>query len=207
MPNKKKESFLDQFTKTSKVWNNVAKKMKSASDWFKSRIKRLANNKDIPKDERRELLNRFEKMEKPTIGSMVMYMYSPKHEKTLKYFDRFPLGIIVGPADGGHFALNMHYLPPTLRAQLFDALLDLSTDDRLTKERRLEISYEILKSTAKVKAFRPCFKRYLSPFIKSNIVIVPPEEWANVLFLPLQQFEKATDAEVWKDSQRIIKKF
>lgn len=207
MPNKKKESFLDQFTKTSRVFANVRKKMKSAGDWFKSRIKRLANNKDIPKDERRELLNRFEKMEKPTIGSMVLYQYFPKHEKTLKYFDKFPLGIIVGPANDGFFSINLHYLPPTLRAQLFDALLDLSTDDRLTQQRRLEISYEILKSTAKVKAFRPCFKRYLTPFVKSNIVIVPPEEWANVLFLPLQQFEKATDAEVWKDSQRIIKKY
>jgi hypothetical protein len=207
MPDKKKESFLDQFAKTSKVWSAVTKKMKDAGVWFRKKVKNLGNNRDIPKDERRDLLNRFEKMDKPTIGSMVLYFYDPKHAKTLPYYDRFPLGIIVGPVERGFHSLNLHYLHPTLRARLFDALLDLSTDERLTQQRRLEISYQILKDATKLKPFRPCFKRYLTSHVRSNIVIVPPEEWSNVLFLPLQQFEKATDAEVWKDSERIIKKY
>lgn len=34
-------------------------------------------------------------------GQMYMFYYDPKHKKTLPYYDRFPLIIMVGPAEGG----------------------------------------------------------------------------------------------------------
>ena len=127
--------------------------------------------------------------------------YDPKFKKTLPYYDRFPLSIIVCPAEKGFHGLNTHYLPPEIRAKLFDALLDLSTDKKLTERRRLELTYGMLKGSSKLKYFKPTYKSYLTSHIDSKIVIVPPEEWSNVLFLPLQHFKKATAQEVWKDSR------
>ena len=58
---------------------------------------------------------------------MNMFFYDPKHKDTLPYYDRFPLSVIIGPAKGGFYGLNLHYLPPVLRAKMLDALMDIAT--------------------------------------------------------------------------------
>ena len=62
------------------------------------------------------------------IGQMFTYAYDPKHADTLPYFDRFPLIFYVGPAKGGFYGINLHYLPPKARAILFDALIKITNN-------------------------------------------------------------------------------
>jgi hypothetical protein len=133
----------------------------------------------------------------PIVGSMYMYVYDPKHKKTLPYYDKFPLIFMVDRAPGGFYGLNLHYLAPVLRAKLFDALMETANSKRFDEATRLNISYNILKSVNKYSAFRPTFKHYLTDHVKSKIMQVHAPEWEIALFLPTQQFEKQTDRYVW----------
>ena len=192
-------SFLDQFTKATKSKSEIAAKIKVAENWFRSKVGELSGK--FSKNSREELLKRFEEMEKPTIGSIVLFFYDPKYKVTLPYYDRFPMSILISPTKDGFSGLNMHYLDPMLRAKLFDALAETRTTKKYTDTTRLAVTYDMLKSTQKYGPFKPCYKQYLTSHVVSSIVIVPPQQWKKVLFLPLQQFKKATAQEVWKDSR------
>jgi hypothetical protein len=41
------------------------------------------------------------------VGSMQMFFYDPKTKETLPYYDTFPLVVVVGPAEGGFYGLNL----------------------------------------------------------------------------------------------------
>jgi hypothetical protein len=193
-------SFLDQFTKSSKTKSEIVAKMKDAESWFRSKVGELSGK--FSKNSREALLKRFEEMDRPTIGSIVLFFYDPKHKVTLPYYDRFPMSILISPTKDGFAGLNMHYLDPILRARLFDALLNTRTTKKYTEHTRLAVTYDMLKSTQTYGPFKPCYKQYLTGHIQSSIVIIPPEQWKRVLFLPLQQFEKATTQEVWAESRK-----
>jgi len=135
---------------------------------------------------------------------MFMYFYDPKHKKTLPFYDRFPLILMVDKAPGGFYGLNLHYLDPILRAAFFDRLLEFTNNKKYDKTTRLRLSYDMLKAASKLKEFEPCFKHYLTSNIKSQITEVPASEWEVAIFLPTEQFTKSSKAGVWKNSKSII---
>ena len=176
-----------------------AKTSKEAIKWFSNKLKGIT--KPI---NRKQLLDHdeFTKRQNPFIGRMFMYFYDPKHKETLPYYDRFPLIFMVGKAEGGFYGLNMHYLPPKLRALFFDKLLDYTTNKKYNSTTRLKLTYELLNRSRNLKYFAPCFKHYLTEHIQSRIIEVPPSDWATVMFLPSEQFVKANNITVWSDSKR-----
>jgi hypothetical protein len=102
--------------------------------------------------------------------------------------------------------INMHYLPHTYRAMLMDQLYTLTNNDNYDDSTRLQrLSYNVLKSASRFKFFRPCLKRYLNNGVKSRFIYVHPKHWDMALFLPLERFEKATKAQVFRDSVKAIK--
>jgi hypothetical protein len=135
---------------------------------------------------------------------MNMFFYDPKTKDTLPYYDRFPLVIIVGPAPKGFYGLNLHYLPPILRAKFLDALLEITNNKAYDEKTRFDISYNMLKRTASMKYFKPCYKHYLTAHVRSRMARVSATEWEIATFLPTQNFEKASAAEVYKQSRRMI---
>jgi|TARA_B110000503_G_scaffold3424_1_gene4523 hypothetical protein len=138
------------------------------------------------------------------IGSMYFFEYDPKHKETLPYYDRFPLIFPINKAKGGFIGLNMHYLPPQLRARLMDALYDLATDDKYNERTKLALSYEILASASKFRLFAPCIKQYLNSHVRSRFIKIEASEWDIALFLPVQKFEKQSTSKVWADSRKMI---
>jgi|TARA_R110000744_G_scaffold183577_3_gene302921 hypothetical protein len=139
-----------------------------------------------------------------TIGSMYMFFYDPKHKDTLPYYDTFPLVIVVGPAEGGFYGLNLHYLPPILRAKMLDALMDITNNNKFNNSTRFKMSYELLARTSKLKYFKPCFKHYLTDHVQSKFAMVPAPEWEIATFLPTAQFKKANSKKVYSDSKKMI---
>jgi hypothetical protein len=139
------------------------------------------------------------------IGSMYMFAYDPKHKETLPYYDRFPLVIPIGPAKGGFIGINFHYLPPRLRAKLFDALYDTATNERFDESTRLRVNYGILSNAAKFKEFKPCIKHYLTPHIRTRLIYVNPSEWDIALFLPSANFYGANRSKVYAESRQKIR--
>jgi hypothetical protein len=155
-----------------------------------------------------------------TIGRMIMFFYDPLWKDKLPYYDRFPVIFAVdfplknGPGGPGFYGINLHYLSPYLRAQLFDALMRQKIIGE-NEQKRIKISYGILKSASELKAFKPCFKRYLYGHVRSRFMIVDPKEWATVMFLPVARFEKGgkgggmvggpvSQQKVWADSKKKI---
>ena len=137
-------------------------------------------------------------------GNMYFFGYEAKHKDKLPYYDRFPLIFPIGAAPGGFLGINVHYLPPKLRAQLMDALYDTATNQKLDSSTKLRISYRILNSASKFRLFKPCIKHYLARQVQTDFVYVAPSEWDIALFLPTANFVGASKNKVYADSRKII---
>mgnify|MGYP006430763343 CR=1 FL=1 len=173
---------------------------KKARRWFQDKAQNLGklNKLDVISDKR------LSQQDRPAPGKMMMFFYNPKTKDSLPYYDTFPLILFVDFAPGGYYGLNMHYLPPSHRAKLFDKLLETKNNSKYDESTKLNLSYNLLKTTAKYSAFRPAFKRYLTGYVKSKMVIVDAPEWPIALFLPTESFKKAGTSTVWSDSRKMI---
>ena len=151
----------------------VAPRTKQSRDWFRKRAQSLrrVDRNALMRDEEVILKNRT------VIGSMFMYFYDPKLKETLPYYDAFPLSIIVDRAPGGFYGLNLHYLPPLVRAKFLDGLLDITNNDKYDESTRFDLTYSMLKSTSKLRYFKPCFKHYLTKHVRSRFAMVQAPEW------------------------------
>jgi len=175
----------------------ITPRSKESRAWFMNKAKNLnVSRSKLMKEDPIELRSR------PAVGRMYMYFYDPKHKETLPYYDRFPLIIMVGPAPRGFMGLNLHYLPLDVRAKFLDTLLGTINNERYDESTRFRLSYDMLKRASRLKAFRPCLKRYLSSHVRSRLALVPAPEWEIATFLPTADFEKASSSEVYKDSRR-----
>jgi len=170
-----------------------------SEEWFSQKVKEL----QIPS--RNKLLKdtALEKRTKPLVGDMVMYFYDPKTKEDLPYYDRFPLTIIVGPAPGGFTGLNLHYINPVARARLLNELFKLAPKDLKPDSRLQRLRYDLLQGVRKYKEFEPCFKRYLTSHVKSQMSRVPMTDWETAIYLPIQQFKKKSSRTVWAQSRKI----
>ena len=133
-------------------------------------------------------------------GQMYLFSYDPKYKQELPYYDNFPLVFPIDTVSGGFLGLNMHYLPLRQRAVLMDSLYDLVTDQRYDDKTRIRLSYSVLKGASKFKGFKPTIKKYLNRQVQSRFLKIESVEWDIALFLPLQKFQKASSATVYKDS-------
>jgi hypothetical protein len=178
----------------------VTPRTKESQLWFQRNIRKLGdvNRRSVLKDDALETTT------KPKVGDMVMYFYDPKHKDTLPYYDTFPLVIVVGPAEGGFYGLNLHYLPPMLRAKMLDALMDITSNKKFNASTRFKMSYELLVKSSKLKYFEPCFKHYLNSHVQSKFAMVPAPEWEIATFLPTAQFKKSNSKKVYADSKKKI---
>ncbi len=88
----------------------ITARTKESMTWFRNRVKnmRTVNRKALMADEPATFTSRI------STGNMYHFYYDPKHKETLPYYDRFPLILAVGPAKGGFYGLNLHYIPPNL---------------------------------------------------------------------------------------------
>jgi hypothetical protein len=178
----------------------ITPRTKESREWFRKKIKNMRSIK-------REALMKEDPLKQTgqeIVGNMYMFFYDPKHKDTLPYYDTFPLVIVVGPAEGGFYGLNLHYLPPILRAKMLDALMDITSNTKFNDSTRFKMSYELLVKSSKLKYFQPCFKHYLNDQVKSKFAMVPAPEWEIATFLPTAQFKKANSKKVYFDSQKMI---
>ena len=169
-------------------------------DWFRRRVQsiRRVNRSQLMKEEPIQLKNQF------VPGAMVMFFYDPKLKKTLPYYDSFPLVIVLDKAEGGFLGLNLHYLPPTLRAKFLDALLEVASDTKYNDQTKFDVTYSLIKRAAKFKYFKPCIKHYLTDHIRSRFGFIPAPEWEIATFLPTADWQKASGSAVYKDSRAMI---
>ena len=196
---KKPETLLQKLQRAADN-RKLEKNSGESLEWYKNNARKLVGR------ERAQtlLIQQQDKAEgvgtNDPIGKMYTYGYDALHKDTLPYWDRFPLGFYVGPAKGGFYMINLHYLSPKYRTILFDALMDITNDPRYTEKRKLNLTYNLLNSSKKFRFFRPCFKHYLTSQLQTRIVEIPYDEWEAALFLPTADFGDAKNTVVWSDS-------
>jgi len=173
----------------------------AALNWFKEAVKKISSI---------NVLRLFEDSKKSmkmniniqSIGCMYMFYYDPKHKKTLPYYDVFPLIFVVDIYPDGFLGLNLHYLPPYLRAKLMTALYSIALKEGDMV--KLQLTYQLLKGASRFRWFKPCLKRYLFSHVRSKFLFVEPEKWDLVLMLPTQKFVKQSEETVWKHSRDMV---
>ena len=138
------------------------------------------------------------------VGEMGLFVYDAKLKNKLPYFDKYPLIFKLEDYGDSFLGMNVHYLPPRLRARLMDALYDTATNNRFDASTVLRINYKILSSAAKYNAFKPCVKKYLRSQMRSQFIKIDSVEWDIALFLPLGQFNGGGKNKVYSDSRRAI---
>ena len=169
--------------------------------WFRDtaqKVKTVNRNKMMNDKE-----NVHNKLEMSSIGKMYMYFYDPKHKANLPYYDTFPLVFPINFYNDGFLGINLHYLPPILRAKLMDTLYKTATDNKFSDNTKLQVSYQILSNASRYKYFEPCLKRYLFTHVQSGYLNIPPRMWDAALMLPSQKFVKASAETVWRNSRRM----
>ncbi len=168
--------------------------------WFRENVRKTTtiDTNRLMKEEAINLVNAWTNV---GVGRMYFVHYDPKHKKTLPYYDTFPMMIPIKRYDDGLLGLNLHYLPPILRAKLLDALYDTINNDKFDETTKMRINYQILKSASKYKWFEPCIKRYLGKHFRSRFMKVDPKAWSAAVFLPVEKFEKETKAKIWSISK------
>lgn len=180
---------------------DIKRRQQASRAWFRTKAAQLRVNRMTLFRERDRYVTQFTEDD---IGRMFLYSYDPKHKETLRYYDTLPVIFLVDITKDGFYGINMHYIPLYLRFQLMDKLHKIKTDRRYNKETKLKLSYGVLKSTSQLSFFKPCFKRYLTNHIKSPIIRIKAEKWDSVIALPIARFEKATEAQVHRDSSRAV---
>lgn len=145
------------------------------------------------------------------VGKMFMYFYDAKHKATLPYYDQVPVIFVVHRYKDGFLGLNTHYLAYRERALLLDALMELENNATIPENKKLKLTYGLIKGLSQSPLAMPCLKRYLYSQIRSRYISVPSTEWHIAAMLPYQQFvdkdgNKVSARKVWDDSRRAAKK-
>jgi hypothetical protein len=176
----------------------AGQKSKNALEWYRQKASnsRVSPNTLLTSgDYRQNFVN------KPIVGSMFLFQYDAKHKETLPYWDKFPLIFPISADSTGFMGLNLHYLPPTMRATLFSGLVKLKTNNEYED---LRLSYALLTKYSRLSYFKPCLKRYLNSHVKSPFLYIEPDEWPIAIFLPLQRFQKASSGKVYSDAKKSL---
>jgi len=176
---------------------------KASRDWFFDKMDEISNI-DV---DRNKIRSQLPKAGNYFIGRMYMFFYKPKNRLELRYYDRFPLVIMLDRYKEGFLGLNLHYLPIDLRQRLYYNLLPRATNNNFDRTTRLKIDYEYLLGKSFLRAHKPCVKRYLYSSIIGRVANVPANEWEVAVHLPTAHWKKATESKVHRESRIKARKF
>ena len=199
------ESYLQKLKDAIKI-GDIPVKTRMAVTWFRSIVERAKISlarETIPSALKIDAAQQGTLTGRLIPGRMYFFMYNPKHKTTLPYYDLFPLVLPIQKFSDGFLGINFHYLYPKDRAILLDELKVFVNDRTLTDIARIRVSYDMLRGFTRFKRAKPCLKRYLTTYMKSQFIPVTPDEWGPALFLPVEQFRKRNKMAVWQESKEI----
>jgi len=127
----------------------------------------------------------------PLPGTMMFFSYPrAKHAKTLPYWDTFPIVLPFNVKGDRFWGLNLHYLPLSGRIMLLSELQPLVQDSRLSGQRRMQLSWNLLQKYASHAAIQKTVHCYLltGNHIGSSFMMIDSDEWANAALLPRERF-------------------
>ena len=123
-------------------------------------------------------------------GHIYQFVYDAKTKAKLKYYDYFPMSIVLERYNNGFLGLNLHYLPTTMRFAFMDQLWNFvsAPTGELDEDTRFILRYNILKSIGGKKYYKPCIKRYLYSHMRTPMYHIPSDKWVFAMVLPSSKF-------------------
>ena len=88
-----------------------------------------------------------------------------------------------------------------MRIRLLDRLTDFANNKQFDETTTIQANYRALKNVREIK---PTIKHYLRSQMASKFLRLDEEEYAPAIFLPVQDFRKATVGTVHAASRRMI---
>ena len=136
------------------------------------------------------------------IGEMYTFVYDALHKDELPIWDAQPLVFFFNESrsKSGHrllHGINLHYLPPAVRARVFITLLRFKTERRWRNSTRLRLQWQYLAKLGDSKLFEHCVKTYREDHLRSLFIRIPAPSWELVLFLPLARWQKGGSMDAW----------
>jgi hypothetical protein len=200
--NSKMAKFLENILNNARLKGITSQKSQESIDWFRKNVRKTAvSSSRIVREEQEHLVNSWTNV---GFGQLYFVHYDPKHKKTLPVYDTFPLIIPIHRYKDGFLGMNLHYLPPILRAKLLDELYSTESRTDISARKKFNITYSKLISFSNHALVKPTIKRYLGNHFRSRFVKLPYEQWTAAVFLPVENFEKQSKAQVWNNSRKII---
>ena len=168
---------------------------KSAT-WYRTQVNKIASNANA-----RQLFRQGKLNGRPSVGRLNLFGYNPKLRKTLPYYDIFPLVLPLEPISGGFLGMNFHYLPPLLRFKLLERMQQFADDTEFDSKTKFDVNYDDVKN---IKIVKPTIKKYLYSYVQTGFLRINANDAAVAIYLPVQRFQKASEAKVYSDSRRFI---
>jgi len=153
-------------------------------NWYKNKIRDLSSRITASR-----LLRDGKIRKTPAFNRLHFFRYDPKTKAKLPYYDLFPLVMPIQTAPGGFLGINFHYLPIPARMALLEAL----------DKRNFQGNYSKLKN---LKYIKPTIKHYLRSQFVSGFLNMEEKDYAPAIFMPVAQWRKGTQSQVWRDSRR-----
>jgi hypothetical protein len=167
-----------------------------SATWYRTQVNKIASGTTAGQLFRQGKLNG-----RPSVGRLNLFGYNPKLRKTLPYYDIFPLVLPLEPITGGFMGMNFHYLPPLLRFRLLERMQATATDQRFDSRTKFDVTYDDVKN---IRIVKPTIKKYLYSHVQTGFLRINADEAAVAIYLPVQRFKKASEAQVYSDSRRFI---
>lgn len=169
--------------------------VKKSSEWYRKNVGSISDRISA-----RKLIQQGKLIQRPSAGRLNMFFYDPKTKDKLPYYDVFPLVLPLEPIKGGFLGLNFHYLPYLLRFRLLERLQRFASGG-LESSTKINADYGSVKG---INLIKPTIKKYLFNHVRSGFLRVDFDEAAMAVYLPVQQFRKASANQVWARSRRMI---
>jgi hypothetical protein len=191
-------------TKINNPFQNIqvrAGDVQRSVNWYQAQIRAVRN---IPTS-----VNRLMKQDTEHLtniiqpGRLYLFQYDAKHKATLPYWDAMPLVFPFRKMKDGFMGINLHYLPYGYRFKLMGALLDLAADTT-DPDTQLQLSWRLLNSSSRYTGVQACVKHYLKNHLRSNFLNIPTTQWLAASMMPLEQFQGADKAAVWRQTRKLI---
>jgi hypothetical protein len=177
----------------------TASEQERSFQWYKNQIVSLGSNVTG-----REVIKSGKLTMQLMPGHMYLFMYDPKHKKTLPYYDTFPLVLPFRKLPDGFLGINLHYLPYLMRFNLLGELSKYAMDKKYDEKTRIRISWELLENSSKLLPATACVKHYLSNHLKTQFLKINYPDWITAAMLPIENFVKQRKENVWKETRKKI---
>ena len=166
-----------------------------SANWYMKTVRNVASGMNTPSEVFGSDLGSY--AQTLEIGQMYAFKYDPKHKETLPYYDTFPLVVISEPLPTGFSGINVHYIPPLVRARLLGKLMEASDLDIDIKS-KLRSQWGFIRNFSRFPEVRGSIKKYLTRQVQSRMYKVNPVHWKSAIFLDTQQFVGAQAADIYR---------